>query len=143
MRRTRLLSWTRAWLMALLLPLLAGCASGGTQMSALERAQYNYSAAIRWGDFEGAWNLVDPEYRGAHPLTDLEFERFKQIQVSSYRDRAAEVGPTTAAREIEIGVINRHNMAERTLRYTEQWRYDPATKGWWITGGLPDFWAGQ
>jgi len=144
MQPTRPLSWTRACLLAtLVLALLAGCASGRAQVNALERAQYNYSAAIRWGDFEGAWNLVEPAYREAHPLTELEFERFKQIQVSSYRDMAAEVGPASAAREIQIGVINRHNMAERTLRYTETWRYDAATGSWWITGGLPDFWAGQ
>ena len=31
--------------------------------SELDKVQYAYSAAIRWGDFEGAWNLVDPEYK--------------------------------------------------------------------------------
>ena len=48
-----------------------------------------------------------------------------------------------ARREIEIGVINRNTMAERTLRYTEEWKFDPATKTWWVTSGLPDFWAGE
>ncbi|WP_238346127.1 hypothetical protein [Luteimonas saliphila] len=123
--------------------LLAGCASTGKQMSALERAQYTFSAAIRWGDFEGAWNLVDPVYRDAHPMSELQFERYKQVQVSHYRDLASSPGETEALREIEIGVINRHTMAERTMRYTEQWRYDAEKKAWWITGGLPDFWAGE
>lgn len=123
--------------------LLAACASTGKEMSALQRAQYSWSAAIRWGDFEGAWNLVDPAWRDAHPLTDLQLERFRQVQVSHYRDLASSPGESEALREIEIGVINRHTMAERTLRYTEQWRYDPEQKTWWITGGLPDFWAGE
>ncbi|TYT27548.1 hypothetical protein FZO89_08345 [Luteimonas viscosa] len=123
--------------------LLVGCASTGSQMSALERAQYNFSAAIRWGDFEGAWNLVDPAFRDANPMSALEFERYKQIQVSHYRDLASSPGETEALREIEIGVVNRHTMAERTMRYTEQWRYDAEKKAWWITGGLPDFWAGE
>ncbi len=135
--------WRQGWMACAIVLLLAGCASTGKQMSALERAQYTFSAAIRWGDFEGAWNLVDPVYRDAHPMSELQFERYKQVQVSHYRDLASSPGETEALREIEIGVINRHTMAERTMRYTEQWRYDAEKKAWWITGGLPDFWAGE
>ena len=46
-------------------------------------------------------------------------------------------------RGIEIGVINRHTLAERTLRYRERWRWDPEGGSWWIEGGLPDLWAGE
>lgn len=131
-------------LLALAAMLLAsGCAGTGKQMSALERAQYSWSAAIRWGDFEGAWNLVDPVHRDAHPMSDLQFERYKQVQVSHYRELASRPGEIEALREIEIGVINRHTMTERTLRYTEHWRYDAEARSWWITNGLPDFWAGE
>ncbi len=129
--------------LVLLLALLAGCATGGRQRTVLEETQYAYSAAIRWGDFEGAWQLVDPDYRKASPMTDLQFERYKQIQVSGYSDLATQVGDGTAKREIQIGVINRNTMAERSIRYTESWRYDVEAKTWWVTGGLPDFWAGQ
>lgn len=130
-------------LLLLLASLLAGCATG-SRTSELDKVQYAYSAAIRWGDFEGAWQLVDPEYRKQHPLTELEFERYKQIQVSAYRDLAAQAEPDgVAMREIEIGVINRHTLVERSLRYTERWRYDPETKQWWLVVGLPDFWSGS
>ena len=135
--------WRRFWTACAVLLLLAGCASTGKEMSALQRAQYDWSAAIRWGDFEGAWNMVDPEWRDAHPLSDLQFERYRQVQVSHYRDLASSPGESEALREIQIGVINRHTMAERTLRYTEHWRYDPDKKTCWITGGLPDFWSGE
>lgn len=130
---------------ALLLSVLlamAGCAST-KQMSDLDRVQYAYSAAIRWGDFEGAWQLVDPKYRKDHPMTDLEFERYKQVQVSGYRDLATQNSEGLSLREIEIGVINRHTLTERTTRYTERWRYDPEAKAWWLTVGLPDFWNGN
>lgn len=138
---SRLTRLCLACLMAVLV--LAGC-GGSNKTSELQRLQYAYSAAIRWGDFEGAWNLVDPEYRQANPMTDLEFKRFEQIRISGYRELAARSLPDdTAVREIEIGVINRHNMAERTVRYTEQWRYDEAGRQWWVSGGLPDLWAGQ
>lgn len=119
--------------------LLAGCAST-SQSSALEKTQYAWSAAIRWGDFEGAWTLVDPAYRAAHPLTDLERARYQQVQISAYRDLAARATEATAQREIQLGVINRHTLEERQLRYTEHWRWDPATETWWITDGLPNLW---
>jgi hypothetical protein len=134
----------RAVLLALcmlLLPLgLSGCASTN-QASALQQAQYNWSAAIRWGDFEGAWNLVDPEYRARHPLTDIELARYEQVQISAYQDLAGSVSESAAQRQIEIGVVNRHTLAERRLRYTERWRWDPEAKAWWIVDGLPDLWA--
>ena len=123
--------------------LLPGCTSTG-KGEALQRAQYAWSAAIRWGDFEGAWNLVEPEHREQHPLTDVALERYAQVQVSHYRELG--VQPTadgTAARDIDIGVINRHTMAERGLRYRETWRWDEAAGTWWNTAGLPDFWRGE
>jgi len=125
---------------ALLLPACAGTGKG----EALQRAQYAWSAAIRWGDFEGAWNLVDPAHREAHPLSELEFERYNQVQVSHYRELG--VQPATegeAARDIDIGVINRHTMAERSQRYQETWRWDEEAGTWWNTAGLPDFWRGE
>ena len=125
------------------LALLAGCpkthASKGT---ALDEVQYAYSAAIRWGDFEGAWNLVDPKVRAEKPLTDIDFSRYKQVQISSYRDVGASVlGNGDVVRDIEIGVINRNTLAERTVRYRERWRYDPQARSWWLVSGLPDLWG--
>lgn len=119
--------------------LLAGCATQGRDR-ALEQAQYAWSAAIRWGDFDGAWTLVDPAFRDAHPLTDLERERFKQVQISAYRDLGATVQGDTARRTVHVGVINRHTLRERQLRHVEQWRWDPVAETWWIANGLPDLW---
>lgn len=132
------------WLLVLLLGAwLAACASSQPKMSELDKLEYAWSAAIRWGDFEGAWNLLDPKYREAHPLTELELSRYKQIQVSGYHDLGSQVLPDSARREVEIGVVNRNTMAERSMRYTEEWRYDPQAKTWWVMSGLPDFWAGE
>ena len=76
-RKGRCANRLRWWLAALLGALLAACASGQPKMSELDKVRYAWSAAIRWGDFEGAWNLLDPAYRDAHPLTDLELSRYK------------------------------------------------------------------
>ena len=124
--------------------MLAGCPKSAGKGSALEEAQYAYSAAIRWGDFEGAWNLVDPEYRLEHPLTDIDFSRYKQVQISGYREKGGAIQPDgEILRDIEIGVINRNTLVERTVRYREHWHYDEAAKAWWLVTGLPDLWQGE
>lgn len=122
---------------------LAGKRMSGKKRATLERAQYDYSAAIRWGDFEGAWSMVDPEVRDKDPMTDVDFSRYEQIQVTSYRDMASQPrDDNTMMREIQIEVVNRHTLAVRKVRYTEIWRYDEEAKVWWIAG-LPDFWQGR
>ena len=124
---------------------LGGCATMANAGNELDKAQYAWSGAIRWGDFEGAMNLIDPKLRGENPPTPVELERYKQVQISAYRDvgASADIKGGTAVRDIEIGVINRHTQAERSVRYREQWRWDPEAKTWWLTTGLPDLWAGQ
>jgi hypothetical protein len=128
-------------LLACCLILLAGCPKSASKGTALEEIQYAYSAAIRWGDFEGAYNLVDPKLRKERPLTDIDFSRYKQVQISSYRDQGGSVTPDgEVLRDIEIGVINRNTLAERTVRYRERWRYDAEAESWWLTSGLPNLW---
>ncbi len=130
-------------LIALLLVSMAGVAMAGKKNTILEKNKYAYSAAIRWGDFEGAWTMVDPKIRKDKPMTAAEFSRYEQIQISGYRDLASMPGPDGAEmREVQIDVINRNTMKQRRLRYTEVWRYDPETKNWWVES-LPDFWQGQ
>lgn len=133
------------FLAAVALLALAGCASTATNRNALVEAQSAWSAAIRWGNFEGAQNLVDPAVRAQRTPTAVELERYGQVQISGYRDVGAssDEAAGTAVRDIEIGVIGRHTQAERNVRHRETWRYDAATKRWWNTSGLPDLWAGQ
>jgi hypothetical protein len=130
-----------ALLAAAMTPLVA---SATKQRGKLEQVQNAYAASIRWGDFENAWSAVDPGYREAHPMTELEFERYQQVQISGYRDTSTGVEPDqTIFRIIELRVINKHTMAERTMRYRERWRWDPEAKRWWLVVGLPDLWAGE
>ena len=124
--------------------LLAGCPQEGGKNGALDRIQIDYSAAIRWGNFEGAYNLIEPTVREEHPLTDIDFSRYKQVQISSYRDLDTRMLPNgDVVRLIEIGVISRHNLTERTVRYQEVWHYDEEKKAWWQMSGLPDLWQGE
>ena len=71
-----------------LLVLLPGCASAGKQGTALERAQYAWTGAVRWNDMKTAWQLVDPEYRTAHPASELDFARYEGMQGNRFIERA-------------------------------------------------------
>lgn len=131
-------------LLALMVVAPAGAAGKRKKGSQLEAMQMAYAAAIRWGEFEDAWQLVDPAYRAAHPMTDLEFERYQQVQISGYTDKNSSVAEDgTVLRNMELRVINKHTMAERSLRYREEWRWDPEAKRWWLAVGLPDLWDGE
>lgn len=130
----------------LVVVLLGACATarGGSKSDKLYEAQNAFSGAVRWGDFEGAWGLVEPKYREEHPMTQLQLARYGQIQVSGYRDIGSSTfDDGTAVRDIEIGVVNRHTLAERSMRYRERWHWDEAQKRWWLQSGLPDFWEGE
>lgn len=129
----------------LLVLLLSACASSARgRADQLDTSQTLLSAAVRWGDFDQALTLVDPAWREAHPLTDLDRERYRQVQISAYRAlRSRPLDGGDVEREVEIGVVNRNTQAERTLRWRERWHYDEAGKHWWLVNGLPDLWPAQ
>lgn len=132
------------FLLALCIAAPAAAAGKRKQARLLEQTQTMYATAIRWGEFEQAWSAVDPEYRQAHPLTELELERYQQVQVTGYSDLGNQTGPDGAVlRSVELRVVNRHTMAERKLRLRERWRWDEAAQRWWLLDGLPDLWNGE
>ena len=88
--------------------------------------------------------MVDPALRRDRPLSELELERYRQLQVTSYREGGnGAMDDGSVVRAVEIGVINRHTQAERSVRFKERWRWDPEAKRWWQVAGLPDFWDGK
>ncbi|HEY0333604.1 MAG TPA: hypothetical protein VGC74_07830 [Stenotrophomonas sp.] len=131
---------------ALLLLLTAGAAmaTSRSQARALTDTQALYAAAVRWNDFDGAGEMVDPAYRLAHPQTDLERARYEQVQISGYRElRANSSVEGEVEREVEFRVVNRNTQAERIVRARETWHWDPEAKHWWLASGLPDLWKGE
>ena len=114
------------------------------QRTKLTQYQEAYTAAVRWNDFDAALELVDPAQRLAEGVTELTLERYRQLQVSGYRERASRVlEDGSIERRMEIAVINRNTQAQRMLTVREQWRWDAGAKRWWQAAGLPDLWQGQ
>lgn len=127
----------------LALAMASATASSRAQRS-FDEMQAAYAAAIRWSDFDTAWEMVDPAYREAHPQSDLERERYQQVQISGYREmRLSTPAEGEIVRDVELRVINKNTQAERTVRVRETWRWDPELKHWWLTSGLPDLWRGE
>lgn len=119
---------------------LAACAtSAPSRMQLLLKAQYDYSAALRWSDYEGAYQFVDPAQRAADPLTPFELSRMQQFQITGYDVLGTSPTPDGEARTVQIRMANRHTQTERVIRAAELWRYDAKANTWWQTTGLPDW----
>jgi hypothetical protein len=139
MRRTLQILLLTILMLASVAALAAGLSR--KQRNLLEEAQNAYGATIRWGSAEDAIGYLDPDYRKAHPLTELELRRYSQIRVSSYRERSTGAMPDgSVERRVEIGVINVNTQAERLVLVREVWRWDAEGKRWWQASGLPDLW---
>ncbi|GAB3043760.1 hypothetical protein [Stenotrophomonas tumulicola] len=139
--------WIRFLLLSGLLLVSAASLAGDIsrkQRKQLEDIQTAYASTIRWGSMEDALAYLDPEQRKADPLSEFELRRYSQLRVSSYRERSTAALPNgIVERRVEVGVININTQAERTVGVIERWRWDPDTKRWWQTNGLPDLWQGQ
>jgi len=120
----------------------ADAASKRSRAKQLEISLFKYASAIRWNEFEMASNYVDPEYAKKNPLTSLEKERFKQIQVTGYEAKTQDtLDDGTVEQTVEIRLINRNTQADRSIIDVQIWRWDDKAKRWWLTTGLPDFTA--
>jgi len=131
----------RAFMLVIATALIAACAMDKVKNkeTVLEETLRTYAATVRWGDLTQAEVFVDPKYREAHPLTELDLARFKQVQVTSYNDQpAAPLSETEVQQVVEIGLVNVNTQSARSIVDRQVWRYDEKENRWWLTTGLPD-----
>ena len=132
---------SRIWPILLALALGAcGAAQTKSEADLLEATLSGYADAMRWGDVEEAIGYIDPKLLEEHPISSLEIERFRQLQVAGYREQPAiMLDETHASQIVQIEVINRHTQAVRGIVDRQQWRLDREAKRWWLVSGLPQF----
>jgi hypothetical protein len=119
--------------------LCAGCATD-QRNQALTSTLNAYASTLRWGDFQSALQFVDPALREAHPPSALDMARYQQVRVTGYDDGQGPLpgGENEVRQLVQIGLANVNTQTERTVIDRQTWRYDPQTKRWWLTSGLPD-----
>ena len=127
-------------LLSACLLLLAACEGMPTSGVARDSMLSDYGAAIRWNEFEKAQDYIDPAIRAQQPMSGLETERLKQIQVTGYEVKTRDIGEDgSILQTVEIRVVNRNTQIERIVTDRQTWRRDAAGKQYWLTSGLPDF----
>lgn len=139
MKIARSLPSRGAALLAVLLVLLAACATTKPREKLLTETLRTYAAAIRWGSIEQAESFIDPAYREHHPLTTLELERYRQIRFTQYNERApVPVSDVEVRQVVEIAVVNLNTQSMRTILDQQVWKYNADQKRWLLASGLPD-----
>jgi len=129
----------RIFLVLVSLSVLAGCATQKSKGDLLETTLESYAATIRWGNFEDAAAFVDPETLKAHPLTALDFERYRQVRISGYNAQPARpTGDNEVALTAEVVLTNNNTQSVRSVLDRQRWRYDDKARRWWLVTGLPD-----
>jgi hypothetical protein len=121
--------------------LLGACATQTmrSKQTILDETLVTYASTMRWGDVTQAQAFIDPKVLAEHPPTALELARFKQVQVTGYNEQPpVPVGKDEVRQTVEIGLINIATQAARSVVDHQVWRYDEATKHWWLMSGLPD-----
>lgn len=129
----------RIFPIVLLLVLLVACGGVGSRQDLRDITLSAYAGAIRWGHIDDALGMVDPDYASEHPMSALARARFDQVEFTGYQVKGTQMlSETELVRMVEIRLVNRHTLVERTVQEREHWRWDEATGRWWLTTGLPD-----
>jgi uncharacterized protein YceK len=119
--------------------LLAGCGTLQKKDSLRDQTLEGYGAALRWGDFQSAWQYVDPAVRAARPLTDQQKALYNTVRVAEY-DAAGPMatGPDTIEQTATIGLIVKSSQRVYSVMDHQTWHWDAQAKRWWLESGLPD-----
>lgn len=129
----------RIIIMAAALLLLAGCATLQNKNTQRDETLDGYAAALRWGDFQSAWDYVDPVVREAHPLTPQQKALYNTVRVAEYTAS----GPTATGEDsirqtAQISLIVKTSQRVYSVLDHQTWRWDAKAKHWWLESGLPD-----
>ena len=130
---------SRIVLVGAALLLLAGCGTLQKKDSLRDQTLEGYGAALRWGDFQSAWQYVDPAVRAARPLTDQQKALYNTVRVAEY-DAAGPMatGPDTIEQTATIGLIVKSSQRVYSVMDHQTWQWDAQAKRWWLESGLPD-----
>ncbi|WP_395680179.1 hypothetical protein [Dokdonella sp.] len=120
---------------------LGACANKEIRSKAniLEQTLRSYAGTIRWGDITQATSFIEPKVLAEHPPSQLDLDRLRQVRVSGYEETPpVPVGENEVRQTVQIELINVNTQTTRSIVDHQVWKYDEASKHWWLTSGLPD-----
>ena len=124
------------FLLASLVLLLSACAAVQPKVDMVSE----FGNAVRWSDWDMAWQYIDPATRKSLVLPGEEQDRLRDIKVTGYNVRTSEPQPDgTLMQLVEIHYVDQATQVERVSRSRQIWRTDDGGEHWWLTTGLPEF----
>ena len=97
-----------------------------------------YGKAVRWLDFETAYQYIKTEGAGKKAP---DFKLLNRIKVTSYDLRQAipSADQLQVRQIVDIKYYRVDDLIERNIRDNQLWKYDPDAQVWHLVSGLPDF----
>lgn len=128
----------RTSLILLLLTLaLAACATVGDRLDSLQRTLAGFEKAVRWGQFEAAYS-----FRRWPPGTPPTLPaNLKNIRVTGYDAGSLRLDKEsmTAWQVVTIRYYDLDTSREHSIIHSQEWRYDPEEKRWYLISEMPEF----
>ena len=91
------------------------------------------------GDLTQAVGFLDPQWLAAHPISQLDIERLRQVHVTGYQAGDVQlIDELHAMQVVTMELVNNHTQQVRAVTDRQEWRYDPEAERWWLASGLPD-----
>lgn len=106
----------------------------------LDETLLQYEQMIRWSQWDGAVNMLAPEYLEKHAITNLDMQRLRLFRTTQYIIRSAlpfEDG-NSYQQVVEIRMFNKTRATEKIVMDSQEWKYDEDTERWFLHSGLPD-----
>jgi hypothetical protein len=97
----------------------------------MKRSAEAFAANVRWGRYQQAAQLVDPEYR----IDFLQaIDTTENVRYTEYEIMTVEMGPERkeASALVEFKLHRLPSMTEIAFRDEQTWRYEPAARGWYL-----------
>ncbi len=127
------------WIVLLALAMTLPACQSAEKNDSLRARLYQYSAAIRWNEIDQALAFVEPAHLLERPFTEEDRQRWRATQVARYFDGPQSTDANGDVRvSVQLELIDRDSQSVRSVVDRQVWRYDEATKTWWLTTGLPD-----
>jgi hypothetical protein len=124
----------------LLTLLILGCASYqlSRQMEKFDLVSQNYANALKWSDFQAAYNYSKDAQAGSNPP---DFRKLQLARVTSYEVRqfTASDDNSQVRQIVEIKYYKVNYNVVQTIIDHQLWEYDPENNIWHLQSKLPDF----